>query len=572
MIVKFLGVKNGGGLGSVNYVLNKKRVADGTAKILLGNEKITRDLIKSISKKQKVSFGVMSFEESNIPEHQKFELMKEFEKTFMAGLNQEQYNILWVEHTDKGRLELNCIIPKIELSTGRAFNPYFHGSDLHLADLFQTRANLKYGFTDPKDPSKQSIVQGSRKEFHLIKDYQELDKKLVQLVRDGIIEDRESLISMLGDSNIKVNRIGTDYISVKLPDSKKAKRFEGGVYDEQFTSIEKLSIIGEEKARRERAYKTRDREAELRKVESRFTKAVQKRANYNRNFYSKPKKGRERVQNSSNYRNCNISRYGGNTSSSFLNTLKSSYQEKIFFEQYGKNITTDLQGFYVDTSRQDEVKISNWKKHISIKDMGNKILSGDKNITESVKLMLDIAEAKKWDLEALDLFGTPDFKKEVKEQINSILEKRKEYDRVRGIIATRTEERARTLSKAREQLEFAQKRVREQLEEYSARIYQHIESDCKPVYNQAKTAMREQRERRSIRERFREAINSVREGFEQFETYVVAKLLGNRAEFESNAEESENLTRAAEKLIDRNTKEVGQSTIEQEDSSPIINL
>lgn len=533
MIVKFLDAKNGGGLGSVNYVLNKKRVADGTAKILLGNEKTTRDLIKSISKKQKVSFGVMSFEEANIPEQLKFELMKEFEKTFMAGLNQEQYNILWVEHTDKGRLELNCIVPKIELSTGRAFNPYFHGSDLHLADLFQSRANLKYGFTDPKDPSKQSSVQGSKKKFHLMKDYEALDKHLKQLFENGEIEKRTDIITLLEGNNIKVTRTGSDYISVKLPDSKKAKRFKGGIYDEQFTSIEQLSIIGEEKERRERAYKTRDREAELRKVESRFTNAVQKRANYNRSFYSKPKKGRERVQNSSSYRNGNISRSGGNTFS-FLNTLKSSYQEKIFFEQYGKNITADLEDFYIDTSRQD------------------------------------IAEAKKLGIEALSLSGTPDFKKEVKEQINTILEKRKEYDRVRGIIATRTEERARTLSKAREQFEFAQKRVREQLEEYSARIHQHIESDCKPIYDQAKTAMREQRERRSIRERFREAINSVRDGFEQFETYILTKLLGARAELESNAEESESLTRTAEKLIDRHTREARQSTVEQEDSSPII--
>ena len=42
---------------------------------------------------------------------------------------------------------------------------------------------------------------------------------------------------------IEVTRKGKDYISIKLPESKKAKKFKGSIYDEQFTSIE---YIGKE--------------------------------------------------------------------------------------------------------------------------------------------------------------------------------------------------------------------------------------------------------------------------------------------------------------------------------------
>ena len=63
MIVKFLPSKSGGGIGSVNYVLNE-RVQQGTAKILKGDEAQTRAIISQISKKQKVCFGVLSFQES----------------------------------------------------------------------------------------------------------------------------------------------------------------------------------------------------------------------------------------------------------------------------------------------------------------------------------------------------------------------------------------------------------------------------------------------------------------------------------------------------------------------------
>ena len=50
--------------------------------------------------------------------------MEDFEKHLLPSLESDQYNILWVEHTDKGRLELNFVIPKIELTRKIALNPF----------------------------------------------------------------------------------------------------------------------------------------------------------------------------------------------------------------------------------------------------------------------------------------------------------------------------------------------------------------------------------------------------------------------------------------------------------------
>jgi hypothetical protein len=294
MIVKFLSNKSGGGIGSINYLLDTKRVNNGTARVIKGDERMTRDLINTITKKQKTTFGVMSFEEQNIPEAQKYELIEQFEKTFFAGLRPDQYNILWVEHTDKGRLELNCIIPKVELSTGKAFNPYYHGSDLHIKDLFTKSVNLKYNFTDPQDPSKSASVSGSKKQIGLFKDYEELDKKLKFLVAQGAIQDRAELIDLLKENGIEVTRQGEDYISVKLPESKKARRFNGGIYKKQFTSVDELRDIRADSTQRERAFTGRDRQAEYREVDKRLGDAVAKRAQYNAAIYREPKK-RERA-------------------------------------------------------------------------------------------------------------------------------------------------------------------------------------------------------------------------------------------------------------------------------------
>lgn len=290
MIVKFLSNKGGGGSGSIDYALSPDRVANGTARVLKGDERMTRELVATITKKQKTSFAVMSFEEANIPEEQKRELMAAFERTFFAGLRPDQYNVLWVEHTDKGRLELNAIIPKIELSTGKALNPYYHKADLHLKDLFTKSMNLKYGFTDPRDPAKTATVSGSKKQIRLYQEYQQLDKQLTQLVADGVIQDRTELIDLLQENGIEVTRAGADYISVKLPESKKARRFNGGIYNEQFTSVDELRDIREEQTQRERVFAGRDRQEEYRGVAQRLSVALAKRAAYNAELYREPAK------------------------------------------------------------------------------------------------------------------------------------------------------------------------------------------------------------------------------------------------------------------------------------------
>lgn len=293
MIVKFLRNKKGGSSKSIDYLLNKERVKEGTARILSGDETQTRQIINAITKKQKVTFGVLSFEEKNIPAREKQELMQEFEKTFLAGLDQEQYNILWVEHTDKGRLELNCIIPKVELSTGRSLNPYFHGADFHLADLFQKKANLKYGYSDPKDPSKSQTLQGEYKKTGVMKDYQELDKLLHKMVSEDALNSRAEIVEFLEDNGVIVRKkkdgtIGKN-ISIKLDPKHKSKRLSGGIYDEQFKNTRSLEAIRRKEEAREREFTARDTRAELKAVTERLSKAIQKRSEFNQEVYSKPK-------------------------------------------------------------------------------------------------------------------------------------------------------------------------------------------------------------------------------------------------------------------------------------------
>ena len=241
MLVKFFKTKNGGGVAGINYLLNH-RVKDNTAFALKGSEVITRQIVSNMTKKQKLCIGCLSFEEADIDLDTKQKIIDEFE-TLLLGRYKERFNILWVQHIDKGRLELNFAIPKIDLESGMAFNPYYDKKDRALIDTWQNLANFKFNFSDPKDPVKAHMLQGSRKEIGVIKDYIELEKILTEKFINQEFFCRDDILKALKDSDMEVTRVGKDYISIKLPNTKKTKRFKGDMFSEEFRDFESLEQL-----------------------------------------------------------------------------------------------------------------------------------------------------------------------------------------------------------------------------------------------------------------------------------------------------------------------------------------
>ena len=241
MLVKFFKTKNGGSTAGISYLLNC-RVKDKTAFILKGSEAVTRQIVSNMAKKQKLCIGCLSFEEADIDLDIKQKVIDEFE-TLLFGEYKERFNVLWVQHVDKGRLELNFAVPKIDLENNMAFNPYYDKTDRALIDAWQNYVNLKFGFTDPKDPVKAHMLQGSRKEIGIIKNYIELEKILTDKFINQEFTCRDDILNALKSSDIDITRIGKDYISVKLPNSKKAKRFKGDMFSEEFRDIKSMEQL-----------------------------------------------------------------------------------------------------------------------------------------------------------------------------------------------------------------------------------------------------------------------------------------------------------------------------------------
>ncbi|WP_220955823.1 relaxase/mobilization nuclease domain-containing protein [Helicobacter pylori] len=291
MLVKFWGINQGGGDGdgSVNYLLNE-RVKQGTARVLKGDANLTKSLLLSLTQKHKACVGCLSFEEPNIDESLKYELMESFENALLTESMQNRYNILWVEHTDKGRLELNFVIPKIDLEKQKAFNPYYHKVDLKRIDTWKDCINLKHNFTNPKDLEKQHNIQQHQtknpKNKELLATYEKLDK-LIQDNLGKLFNSRDDIINFLKDNQCEVTRQGKDYISVKLSNEHKAKRLKGFYYHETFRSItdirDQISEVRQRESQRERPNNQRDSDnhAELlRELENKLHERIEHKQRY----------------------------------------------------------------------------------------------------------------------------------------------------------------------------------------------------------------------------------------------------------------------------------------------------
>ncbi|MGL2492818.1 relaxase/mobilization nuclease domain-containing protein [Helicobacter pylori] len=291
MLVKFWGINQGGGDGdgSVNYLLNE-RVEQGTAKVLKGDANLTKSLLLSLTQKHKACVGCLSFEEPNIDESLKYELMESFENALFTESMQNRYNILWVEHTDKGRLELNFVIPRIDLITQKAFTPYYHSADITRIDIWKDYINLKHVFTNPKDLEKQHNMQCHNTKTpqgkELLATYEKLDK-LIQDNLGKLFNSRDDIINFLKDNQCEVTRQGKDYISVKLPNEPKAKRLKGFYYHETFRTIadirNQLSEARQRESQRERSnsHTTNDNHAELlRELENKLHRHIEYKQQY----------------------------------------------------------------------------------------------------------------------------------------------------------------------------------------------------------------------------------------------------------------------------------------------------
>lgn len=292
MICKFFGNKKGtgGGTASINYLLNE-RTKQGTARVLKGDENLTREIINSLNFQHKACVGCLSFSEKDISDEDKQAIIESFETALLTPEMKDRVNILWVEHTDKGRLELNFVIPKVDLETKKSFNPYYYKNknDFNRIDTFEDLTNAIYGFTNPKDPAKDQSIKNINHHAKTFKDHKALNNHFKELAINGLIKNRDELISYIENELngiVEITRKGKDYLGLKLPNDKKATRYKGEIYQDG-NYADTFREENERKQSRAREISSSRDGENIKRLELKLIELIDKKSEFNRKRYKK---------------------------------------------------------------------------------------------------------------------------------------------------------------------------------------------------------------------------------------------------------------------------------------------
>jgi hypothetical protein len=261
MIVEFFKRGTGGSAGPIDYFLGKDRDREH-AKILSGDLEEVAELIDSSPYVKKYTAGCLSFFENDLSDAKKKALMAAFEKTLFPGLSPDQYRIVWIEHKDKEnaetgqkRLELNFLIPNVEITTGKRLQPFYAKADLNRVDDFKSIVNYKYQLFDPDDPINRRSVKIAKNLPQDKKDFiSAMNTEVALAVTEGLVRDRESLKSWMTEIGLEITRITKNQISVKNPNNPESKPIplKGEFYEQNFRHSEQSAELKREASERYR--------------------------------------------------------------------------------------------------------------------------------------------------------------------------------------------------------------------------------------------------------------------------------------------------------------------------------
>ncbi len=303
MLVKFFKGGTGQGASPVEYLIRETDsrgvIREPLPEIIKGNPQQIIQLIDSLDFKYKFHSGVISFAPSDEPtEAQQQAIIDSFEKTAFAGLEADQYDILWVRHshTSNGRVELHFVTPRVELTTGKSLSiapPGWQDYYCHWRDIW----NYQQGWASPDDPTRARTYQPG---YQALRDAQDQRLELAGLpakkkedyrkiitnyitenIRLGNITNRTDIIKTLKNADIEVTRIGTNYITITNDKINQKIRLKGGIYNASWRLGQRPTTeigIGEEGNRA-------DIQTSIREAEAKLKPRIAKRAELYRSRY-----------------------------------------------------------------------------------------------------------------------------------------------------------------------------------------------------------------------------------------------------------------------------------------------
>lgn len=195
------------------------------------------EYIKSKNFAHPYTCGVLSFKEEDIDEDLKNKIMSDFEEMMFSEIDPENRPpCMWVQHKDKGRLELNYLTFNA-LADKRAYKTYYHYADKKLFNAFCEVVNFENNIKSVLDISDGGSIGSATNNpntnapLNKKEKIKELESELLALIITSKLKDRNDLMEYLEkEKNIIINRKGDNYVSIKFSPEDKPTRLKGDIY------------------------------------------------------------------------------------------------------------------------------------------------------------------------------------------------------------------------------------------------------------------------------------------------------------------------------------------------------
>jgi len=291
--------------------------------------------------------GVLSFEENDTDENLKQKMMADFEEVLFCGIPPENRPpVLWVQHKDKNRLELNYTTFNA-LQDGRAFKTYYHKTDHYLFNAFCESVNFEHGFSSVLDKDeKESLIRVPTNIPEEKKEkLEELQNDILSKIITQELNNREEVIEYIKSKNIHINRVRKNQISIKFStNDEKPTVLKGDIYEE---------------GRDYNIYRTPSERNRTRDPEFAQRELKEHRENFDRLFKERSRRNAERFDRPP--REIKKNNFSGNTKTNEI-------QNKI--NQY-KNTNTNINNF-VSKSIPDISDNINFKNEVILNEHNNR--------------------------------------------------------------------------------------------------------------------------------------------------------------------------------------------------------
>ncbi|MHD0650914.1 relaxase family protein [Pseudomonas aeruginosa] len=232
---------------SLNKQTGRMEPRDPLPTMIEGDPEAFQLLCDGLSFKHQYTSGVLTFSPEETAKIDatpglKETILEDFKAFAFAGVPEGSRSFLAVEHRHTGRLEMHYLIPRVNLDSGRYFNPFppnYNGKRgagqnkgfLAENDAYIDYACQRFGLQNPRDPAIARAAKRASDFDPRAKDKRAINDHIIDLVASGDITSREDIVNFFKNAGATITRNGDTYLSVKFEGDKKAMRFEGKIYD-----------------------------------------------------------------------------------------------------------------------------------------------------------------------------------------------------------------------------------------------------------------------------------------------------------------------------------------------------